>query len=214
MGNQCGDRGGRNQNGQFVECRQIERYGRSRRRTSNKAEQRQPGRQADGNDNDANALHDRNRAQVGAEFGAERQDLRHSTRRGRQICVDLAPPMDQAQVPRAADRNDSHCEQQHGDAERIGRHTVQRFRRVRPRRAICRSAQRSRASSTLEPALAGRPATPLPRPESNPTASPQARRPAPKRHRPPAQWRAFRRGGAGPLCGYRLSGADNGQGSR
>ena len=44
-----------------------------------------PGRQADRDDDHAHALHDGDRAQVGAELGGERQHLRHPARRGREI---------------------------------------------------------------------------------------------------------------------------------
>jgi hypothetical protein len=37
--------------------------------------------------------------------------------------------MDKAQIASAPDRDESHRQQQHGDTEWIGRHTVQGFRR-------------------------------------------------------------------------------------
>ncbi len=50
---------------------------------ADKSEQRQAGRKADGDHDDADALHDRDRPEVAPEFGPERQHLRHAARRGR-----------------------------------------------------------------------------------------------------------------------------------
>lgn len=75
MGDQCSDTGGGNKDRQLVERGQIEYHGRSRRSMSNQAEQRQSGRQANSNNDHANALHNRDCAQVSAELGTECQHL-------------------------------------------------------------------------------------------------------------------------------------------
>ena len=96
---------------------------------ADKSKQRQAGRKADGNHDNPDALHDRDRPKVSTELGAERQDLRHAARRGRKVGIDRPPPVHKAQIPCAADGNDRHCENQDRNTERIGCHSVQSFGR-------------------------------------------------------------------------------------
>ena len=100
----------RKEDGQLVEHIEAERTGHSRRRMADKSEQRQASRKANGNHDNADALHDRDRPKVAPELGPERQNLRHAARRGRKVGIDCPPPVHKAQIPCAADGNDRHRE--------------------------------------------------------------------------------------------------------
>ena len=60
---------------------------------------------------------------------ASRHHLRQAAGRRREIRGHLVPAVHRAQIGGAADADADHGHDQHGDAQRIGRHAVQRLRR-------------------------------------------------------------------------------------
>ena len=121
-------RGG-DQDRQLAELRGIERPADAAGAVADEAEQRQPGRQADRDDHHAHGLHDGDGADVGVEFGGEPHHLRQAAGRRREIGGHFVPAVHHAQIGGAADADADHGRQQHGDAQRIGRHAVERRRR-------------------------------------------------------------------------------------
>ena len=129
MGDKRDDSRGGDQNREFIELRGIERSADAAAGMADEAEQRQPGRQADRDDHHAHGLHDGDRAHVGVEFGGEPHHLRQSAGRRGKVGGNLVPAVHHAQIRGAADADADHGHDQHGDAQRIGRHAVQRRRR-------------------------------------------------------------------------------------
>ena len=117
------------QNGEFVELRDFETAAKAALRLMGEAEHCQQGRKADGNDDDADGLHDGDSAHIGFQLDGQRHHLRQATGRRRQIGRDRIPAMHRAQVKRADDTDNGAGDDQDADADRIGRHAAQGFRR-------------------------------------------------------------------------------------
>jgi hypothetical protein len=77
---------GNSEKRQLIELRGIERAAEAAGRVPDQAKQRQPGRQADRDDNHPDSLHDGDGAHVRAEFGGNPHDLRQPARCGGEVC--------------------------------------------------------------------------------------------------------------------------------
>ncbi len=129
MGDDRHHRRRRDQDGQLTKLRDNERTAGARGAMAGEAKRQQRRRQADRDDDNANGLDNRDGAQIGIEFGADRHHLRHRAGRGRQIGRNVVPAVHHAQIGPAGDADASYRHQQNGDAERISRHALQRLRR-------------------------------------------------------------------------------------
>ena len=119
----------RNHNGDLRERRAAGAAARDRQRRRDQPEQRQAGRNSGGQQQHPHGLHDRDRRQIGAELGRERDHLRHRAWARTHQRRQRVPAVHDTQIGRGGDEHAERRDHHQRDAHRPGDDSSKRLRR-------------------------------------------------------------------------------------